>query len=174
MIFVYKILFVLMLLNTPAYAYSHPKGLYTLEYPVPMPNVSLTDEQNNYTNILNTNSNLTIFVFWSQSCHPCLKEMKHLEKLQKKAKKDNIEIKLVSPTSEWSNPTQERAFLTKYGAPTLPFYNDKNNTLSLKLGIGSTPYTVIMDRFGKKIATIQGYIDWDSKKLYNQIKNLIK
>ena len=100
--------------------------------------------------------------------------MKYLEKLYKKAKKDNIDIKLVSPSSEWSNPTEERAFLTKYGAPTLPFYNDNNNALSLKLGIGTTPYTVIMDKHGKKVATIQGYIDWDSKKLYKQIKTLIK
>ena len=170
----YKIFFLLTLIATNSFAYTHPKGLYTLQYPVSMPNVSIINEQNDAEEILNTNSNLTIFVFWSQSCHPCLKEMKHLEKLQKKAKKDNIEIKLVSPTSEWSNPTQERAFLTKYGAPTLPFYNDTNNTLSLKLGIGSTPYTVIMDRFGKKVATIQGSVDWSSKKLYNQIKNLIK
>jgi hypothetical protein len=31
-----------------------------------------------------------------------------------------------------------------------------------------------MDRYGKKVATIQGYVDWDSKKLYKQIKKLIK
>ena len=158
-----------MLLTTNAYSYSHPKGLYILEYPVPMPNVSLNNEENVSSSILKTNSNLTIFVFWSQSCYPCLKEMKALEKLYKKAQEDNIDIKLVSPSSEWSNPTQERAFLTKYGAPTIPFYNDKDNALSLKLGIGTTPYTVIMDKHGKKVATIQGYIDWNSKKLYKQI-----
>ncbi len=165
----YKILFILMILSTNAYSYTHPKGLYVLEYPVSMPNISIYNEQNIASPVLETNSNLTIFVFWSQSCYPCLKEMKALEKLYKKAKKDNIDIKLVSPSSEWKNLNEERAFLTKYGAPTIPFYNDKDNALSLKLGIGSTPYTVIMDKAGKKVATIQGYIDWDSKKLYKQI-----
>lgn len=170
----YKILFILTLFSTSAFAYSHPKGLYTLEYPVSMPNVSLTDQNNNTLDILNTSANLTIFVFWSQSCYPCLKEMKNLEKLYKKAKKDNIDIKLVSPSSEWNNLNEERAFLSKYGAPTIPFYNDTNNALSLKLGIGSTPYTVIMDRFGKKVATIQGYTNWEAKKLYKQILSLIR
>ena len=170
----YKILFILMILSTNAYSYTHPKGLYVLEYPVPMPDVSLTDEQDNSSRIIATTAKLTIFVFWSQSCYPCLKEMKYLEALYKKAKKDNIEIKLVSSSSELKDTSQKREFLTKYGAPTIPFYNDNNNALSLKLGIGSTPYTVIMDRYSKKVATIQGYVDWDSKKLYKQIKKLIK
>ena len=69
---------------------------------------------------------------------------------------------------------EERKFLAKYGAPTLPFYNDENNRLSLSLGIGSTPYTVIMNRSGKKVATIQGEADWNSEKLYKMIKKLIK
>lgn len=57
---------------------------------------------------------------------------------------------LISPASEWKDNAEERKFLAKYGAPTLPFYNDENNRLSLSLGIGSTPYTVIMNRSGKK------------------------
>ena len=169
-----KILFILTLIATNAYSYTHPKGLYVLQYPVPMPSVSLVDENNNSSPILNTSSDLTIFVFWSQSCYPCLKEMKDLEKLYKKAQNDNISIKLVSSSKEWDNFKTERTFLTKYGAPSIPFYSDTDNSLSLKLGIGTTPYTVIMDKSGKKVATIQGSINWGSKNLYKQIQNLIK
>lgn len=168
----YKLLFILTFFTANAYSYTHPKGLYVLEYPVPMPNVSLIDENSNSAPIMNTSSDLTIFVFWSQNCYPCLKEMKDLEKLYKKAQNDNISIKLVSSSKEWSDFQTERTFLTKYGAPSIPFYSDTNNSLSLKLGIGTTPYTVIMNKSGKKIATIQGSIDWSSKKLYKQIKSL--
>ena len=169
----YKILFIIMFITTNAYSYTHPKGLYVLEYPVNMPNVSLISEKNIETPILNTTSDLTVFVFWSQNCRPCIKEMKDLEKLYKTAQNDNIAINLVSSSKEWKNNSEERAFLEKYGAPTIPFYNDTDNTLSLKLGIGSTPYTVIMDKNGKKVATIQGSVSWN-KKLYKQIKALIK
>ena len=100
--------------------------------------------------------------------------MKDLEKLYKKALNDNISIKLVSSSKEWDDFKTERTFLTKYGAPSIPFYSDTDNSLSLKLGIGSTPYTVIMDKSGKKVATIQGSINWGSKKLYKQIQNLAK
>ena len=117
---------------------------------------------------------LTIMIFWSQSCFPCLREMKSLEKFYPKAAKDNIGVMLISPASEWKDNAEERKFLAKYGAPTLPFYNDENNRLSLSLGIGSTPYTVIMNRSGKKVATIQGEADWNSEKLYKMIKKLIK
>jgi hypothetical protein len=99
--------------------------------------------------------------------------MKGLEKLYKTAQNDNIAINLVSSSKEWNNNSEERAFLEKYGAPTIPFYNDTDNTLSLKLGIGSTQYTVIMNKFGKKVATIQGSVSWN-KKLYKQIKSLLK
>jgi len=170
----YRLLLTLCLISFNAIAYSGPRGLYVLEYPVNMPDVSLISEQNQREFIKNTNADLTIMIFWSQTCAPCLREMKYLEQFYPKAAKDNINVMMVSPAKEWKNHEEERQFLTKYGAPTLPFYNDKNNKLSLSLGIGTTPYTVIMDRNGKKVATIQGEADWSSKKLYKQIKKLIK
>lgn len=170
----YYILSLFFLITFNANAYTHPKGLYVLEYPVNMPNIPLISENGNQSSILNNTSDLTIMVFWSQSCYPCLKEMKYLEKLYPKAAKDNIKIMLISSSSEWNNNQEERMFLSKYKAPTIPFYNDIDNKLSLSLGIGSTPYTVIMDKNGKKVATIQGEADWASSKLYKNIKSLIK
>lgn len=157
-----------------AKAYSGPKGLYVLEYPVNMPDITLTSENDENIRILDSNAELTILIFWSQSCFPCLREMKRLEKFYPQALEDNIKVMLVAPDSEWRNKSDERKFLTKYGAPTIPFFNDTENKLSLSLGIGSTPYTVIMNKQGKKVATIQGEADWSSNKLYKQIKQLIK
>jgi len=174
MIRLYRILLILCLISFKAIAYSPLGELYVLEYPVDMPNVSLISEQNQRQFIRNTQADLTIMIFWSQNCAPCLREMKYLEKFYPKAARDNVNVMLVAPASEWDNYKEERQFLTKYGAPTIPFYHDKNNKLSLSLGIGSTPYTVIMDRNGKKVATIQGETDWSSKKLYKKIKKLIK
>ncbi len=164
----------LLFLSFSAFASYHPKGLYILQYPVSMPNISLISENNEPSPILATSSDLTIFVFWSQSCYPCLKELKSLEKFKQKALKDNINLVLVSPASEWKNSAEQRAFLQKYGAHSISFFNDKDNALSLSLGIGSTPYTVIMDKNGKKVATIQGTTNWNASKLYKQIKSLKK
>ena len=170
----YRLLLCLLFVSFNAAAYSGPKGLYTLEYPVNMPDVSVISENGMPIRIPSLRNDLTIMIFWSQSCFPCLREMKSLEKFYPKAAKDNIGVMLISPASEWKDNAEERKFLAKYGAPTLPFYNDENNRLSLSLGIGSTPYTVIMNRSGKKVATIQGEADWNSEKLYKMIKNLIK
>lgn len=168
----YRLILLLLFISFNAQAYTGPKGLYTLQYPVNMPNVMLTAENGEEISILKNPSDLTIMIFWSQSCAPCLREMKALEKFYPTAAKDNIKVMLVSPTAEWKSPEEERKFLTKYGAPTLPFYNDNNNKLSLSLGIGSTPYTVIMNKAGKKVATIQGEANWSSEKLYKMIKKL--
>lgn len=169
----YRLVLLLLLISFNAAAYTGPKGLYTLQYPVNMPDVMLVDENGKEESILNSTADLTIMIFWSQSCSPCLREMKALEKFYPTAAEDNIRVILVSPASEWNSNTEERKFLTKYGAPTLPFYNDINNKLSLSLGIGSTPYTVIMNKAGKKVATIQGEANWSSEKLYKMIKKLI-
>ena len=168
------LLLALILFSADVSAYGAPLGLYVLEYPVKMPDVSLINEHNKTEPILNTSADLTILIFWSQTCAPCLREMKYLERLYPKAKKDNINVMLVSPASDWHSKKEERLFLKKYGAPTIPFYNDVKNKLSLSLGIGTTPYTVIMDKNGKKIATIQGETDWDSSSFYKKIKKLIK
>ena len=168
-----KVLFTLFLIFCSATANAHPNGLYVLEYPVNMPDISITDENGDPFQILDSSAELTIMTFWSKTCFPCIKEMKHLERFAKKAQADNILTILVSSAGEWSNNLQQRQFLTKYGAPTIPFYNDKENALSLSLGIGSTPYTVIMNKNGKKVATIQGEINWSSDKLYHKILRLI-
>ena len=170
----YRLALVLCLVSFNVAAYSGPRGLYVLKYPVSMPDVSLVSEHNRAAPILETDSDLTILVFWSQSCAPCLREMKYLEEFYPKAAHDNINVMLVSSASEWKTSKEERRFLSKYGAPTIPFYNDVNNRLSLSLGIGTTPYTVIMDRNGKKVATIQGETNWGSGRLYKMIKKLIK
>ncbi len=167
-----RLLVLLFLISFNAHAYSGPKGLYILEYPVNMPDVTVLSETGSSTPILGAEADLTVIVFWAQSCAPCLREMKTLEKFYQTAAKDNIRVMLISPASEWKSNTEERKFLAKYGAPTIPFYNDVDNQLSLKLGIGSTPYTVIMDKSGKKVATIQGEADWSSDKLYQKIKQL--
>lgn len=170
----YLLLFVLCLstFNASAFSLWEADHLYVLEYPVDMPNVSLVSEQNRSYAVRNSNSALTILIFWSQNCSVCLREMKDLEELYPKAAKDDIKIMMVAPAAEWKSRKEERKFLAKYGAPTIPFYNDVKNKLSLKLGIGSTPYTVIMNKAGKKVATIQGETDWSSKKLYKKIKAL--
>lgn len=174
MLSLFRIFFCIMLYSTAAQAYSGPKGLYVLEYPVDMPSVSVTSEQGQALPIADASSDLTVMFFWSQNCFPCLREMKYLEKFYHKASRDNIRVMLISSASEWKDSREERLFLIKYGAPTIPFYLDTDNRLSLSLGIGSTPYTVIADRRGKKVATIQGEADWNSDKLYAQIKKLIK
>lgn len=168
----YRLLLVLCFITSNASAFWESDNLYVLEYPVDMPDVSIVSEQNRAYAIRKSKADLTIMTFWSQSCTPCLREMKDLQALYTKAAKDNIRIMLVAPAAEWKSHTEERQFLTKYGAPTLPFYNDENNKLSLSLGIGSTPYTVIMNKEGKKVATLQGEADWSSQKLYKKIKKL--
>lgn len=169
-----RLLFLFCLISFGASAYSGPRGLYVLEYPVDMPDVSLVSEEYLKKPIRETNADLTVMIFWSQNCAPCLREMRDIENLYPKAARDNIDFMLVSSSSEWTNSEEERLFLTKYGAPTVPFYSDPHNKLSLSLGIGSTPYTVIMDKNGKKVATLQGEANWSSAKLYKQIQKLIK
>jgi len=172
----YYLLFVLCFItfNASAFPFWESDNLYVLEYPVNMPEISVLSEKGQYYSVRRSKTDLTIMVFWSQSCAPCLREMKDLEELYHKAKKDKITVMLIGSDSEWKSRTEERKFLAKYGASTVPFYHDIKNKLSLKLGIGSTPYTVIMNKAGKKVATIKGETDWSSKKLYEKIKALKK
>lgn len=75
----YRLLLCLLFVSFNAAAYSGPKGLYTLEYPVNMPDVSVISENGTPIRIPSLRNDLTIMIFWSQSCFPCLREMKSLE-----------------------------------------------------------------------------------------------
>ena len=57
-----RVLLALLFLTTKAVAYGAPLGLYVLEYPVKMPDVSLINEQNKTEPILNTSADLTILI----------------------------------------------------------------------------------------------------------------
>lgn len=83
----YRLLLCLLFVSFNAAAYSGPKGLYTLEYPVNMPDVSVISENGMPIRIPSLRNDLTIMIFWSQSCFPCLREMKSLEKFYPKAAK---------------------------------------------------------------------------------------
>ena len=77
----YRLLAALLIISSNAAAYSGPKGLYVLEYPVNMPDVSVISENNIDTPILNTNADLTIMIFWAitkrnhHHCNHCLKRL---------------------------------------------------------------------------------------------------
>lgn len=83
----YRLLLCLLFVSFNAAAYSGPKGLYTLEYPVNMPDVSVISENGTPIRIPSLRNDLTIMIFWSQSCFPCLREMKSLEKFYPKRQK---------------------------------------------------------------------------------------
>ena len=103
-----------------------------------------------------------ILNFWASWCAPCIKEMKSLNSLQKKA--PYLRVITIS-----QDKTVEIAknFFNKNKHEALEKYFDKDKIVLSNFSLRGLPTTFIADKTYKVFAKVEGIIDWDSENFIN-------
>ncbi len=142
--------------------------------PKEIPSVNIYKTNGDTLDIKSLQGKPLIISFWSKNCRPCIRGLKSLNNFASIAKKEKqINTIMLSPSTEWGKAEYSQEMLSKYGAPNLTSYIDKNRKLSTKLGIPSTPHMIIINSSGKEIARIRGGANWDKKEVMQYIYNII-
>ena len=136
------------------------------------PGRQITHEDGKSYRLSDFKGQFVVAVFWSKTCGPCIKELRDLNTFYNNALPENIRLILISPSSEWTSSTEQRLFLTKYGAPDVEFYTDKKGKLASDFGIFSSPHTVLINEKSEEIGRIRGTAKWGDKRVLDYIKNL--
>lgn len=112
-----------------------------------------------------------VLSFWATWCKPCLRELPHLEKLQKKY--DGRVSVLAINIDETRSVNKVRPFLKSKGID-LRVPMDTSGDIRRLLQIGSAvPYVLVYDRHGNEVYSHTGYKDGDEQELEMQVRALL-
>ncbi len=140
-------------------------------------NIKLTDLESNqikasYVDLYDNKVDLSAFKgkkvlinYWATWCGPCIQEMPSLLIAQEALKVENYVFLLVS--DEAIKRISRFKDRKKYNFTYL-----KSTTSLASMRIFTLPTTVIFNEDGKKVKTMVGAIQWDSKQMIKKLKAL--
>ena len=140
-------------------------------------NIKLTDLESNqikasYVDLYDNKVDLSAFKgkkvlinYWATWCGPCIQEMPSLLKAQEVLKAENYVFLLVS--DEVIKRISRFKDRKNYNFTYL-----KSRTSLASMRIFTLPTTVIFNEDGKKVKTMVGAIEWDSKQMIKKLKAL--
>lgn len=140
-------------------------------------NIKLTDLESNqikasYVDLYDNKVDLSAFKgkkvlinYWATWCGPCIQEMPSLLKAQEALKAENYVFLLVS--DEAIKRISRFKDRKNYNFTYL-----ESTTSLASMRIFTLPTTVIFNEDGKKVKTMVGAIEWDSKQMIKKLKAL--
>ncbi len=137
-----------------------------------IPDVKLKDLNNKPASLGEYYKDGPILVnFWSLSCEPCKKEMKHLDHLNQKYAEENFRIVSVNIDNTRSM-AKVKSYVEskKYSFPVL---SDPRSALFRKAGGKVMPFTVLIDSEGSIIKRRMGYNPGDELEIEKDVKEMI-
>ena len=130
---------------------------------------------NNFTDLKDQSFEVrgpAILNFWATWCAPCIKELPDLETLGQKLGKDAT----VYLVNFGENTETIEAFKNKksklFGNNTVLLKDTKMSGLR-SYGLRGVPTTILINRSGEAVETIQGMKDWGATDIVNEIREKI-
>jgi len=149
--------------NCFANAYSELKAGEYLR-PVTMLGINVLDK-----NLSSYRGKPLIINVWASWCGPCRAEMTSLERLKLADTNDSFNLIGVS-----TDDYHKRAIaLVKQTGITFDNFRDRNLVLEKMLGANRIPLTIFVDREGKIIQKINGFMKWDHPSMIKMVKGIL-
>jgi peroxiredoxin len=120
------------------------------------------NNQNKLSKLNLSGAQYYILDFWNLGCAPCRREHKEIKLQLKKLKEKNIEVIGIS-TDDADQYKSWQTYLTKNNYSWQNYLEDKNNSLTKRLAIGSYPNYVILNSDGEIISSYGSFSDISNK-----------
>jgi len=133
----------------------------------PYPNLFLLNSANQRHNIIDTNSKLTMLVFWASWCGPCRMEIPLLKEIQTEYKGKGLDIVSISIDENMDNWKQALSH-EKMNWSQYIVDKDKIDMVKQQFNFSAIPLVVFTDKTGKEIMKFTGY-DKEQKKNYEAV-----
>ncbi|MEJ7679351.1 MAG: TlpA disulfide reductase family protein [Segetibacter sp.] len=133
----------------------------------PYPNLFLLNAANKRANIIDTNSKLTMLVFWASWCGPCRMEIPLLKEIQTEYKGKGLSMVSISIDENMDNwkqaLSQEKMNWSQYLVD-----KDKIDMVKQQFNFSAIPLVVFTNKTGKEIMKFTGY-NKEQKKNYEAV-----
>ena len=112
-------------------------------------------------NLTKYNGKLLLMNFWATWCEPCKEEMPSLDKLAVDKNFNNLGILAINIGQEKMSKIEQ--FYTKTKIENLDIFYDTDVRLAKKFLLRGVPTTLIINKEGKEIARVVGYINFQDE-----------
>ncbi len=132
--------------------------------PKPMPAFAFTDADDRPVDLTDFKGKAVLLNFWATWCHPCVKEMPSLNKLQAAMTRDVGKEKfVVLPLSlDGASWRKVKPFYEDNKLANLGIYFDKKKKAMQTLDVGILPTSILIDAQGRELGRSEGEADWDT------------
>ncbi|CAG4923072.1 unnamed protein product [Acidocella sp. C78] len=109
--------------------------------------------------------------FWATWCPPCRAELPTLLALDPKIRADGMRVLPISVDSQGIKAV--RPYFARHHITGVPMLLDPSSSALDAFNIGGIPFTVIVDRAGQMVASLQGAGDWDTPATIARLRRLV-
>lgn len=146
-------------------------GVQLRNEPILMPEVSVLDSFDKSIELKSFKGKYLLVNFWATWCPPCVKELPSLERLQ--LAMGNNEFKVMAVSIDLAGMKVARKSYEKMGITELGLYLDSEASSFNMLGLRVVPSTLLIDRQGKIVGSVQGPLEWDDPMFVRNLKEFI-
>lgn len=140
-------------------------------YSQQIPNVQLTSLQGEDFQLQEFTSETPVMInFWSLTCAPCKREMRHLDAFEKRFE----DFKIVSINIDTPKSLARVKSYVRSNDYSFQVFLDPEQQIFQKLGGRLMPYSIFVDQGGAIISRHVGYAPGDEKKYAKTIQSLTK
>ena len=128
--------------------------------PRPAPQTAFADGEGRTVTLADFRGRVVLLNLWATWCGPCVEEMPALDRLQAALGGDDFTVLALSLDRKGLEVV--RPFYEKLALKHLAIHVDDRNEMAEALGVRALPSTILIDRAGATVGTLQGAAAWDS------------
>jgi thiol-disulfide isomerase/thioredoxin len=145
--------------------------LVAVDPPRPLPAAAFTDANGEPHHLSEFAGRGLVVNLWATWCAPCVAEMPALQDFAKVAASDGI---LVLPlASDRGGKEAVQKFYAEHGITALPIWLDPKAEAAAAWGARGLPTTLIVDRQGREVGSLEGAIDWAAEATLAGVRKLV-
>ena len=157
------------------FAFMHADAAYSLK-PLdrrPLaPDFTLNDMDGRVHRLYGLRGKVVLVNFWATWCPPCRAEMPALQRAWDRLKDDDFAMLAVAVNE--NERSIANFLLTLSPPPTFTVLFDEHMDTSRLWPLKALPATFVVDKKGRVAYIMHGALDWDSPRIINRIKQLVK
>ena len=139
--------------------------------PQPLPDFHFLDAFGRRLTLAHFRGEGLVVNFWATWCPPCRAELPTLVALNPRIRGDGIRVLPISVDSQGIKAV--RPYYAKHHITGVPILLDPRSSALDAFDVNGIPFTVIVDRTGQMVASLQGAGDWNTPATIAQLRKLI-
>jgi thiol-disulfide isomerase/thioredoxin len=139
--------------------------------PQPAPQAGFTDADGKSVSLADFQGKPVVVNLWATWCHPCLKEMPSLDRLQ--AALDG-KLAVAAVSEDRGGAERIVRFVEAMDLKKLKIYLDPKSDVAHAFKVRGLPTSIVIDAKGRVVGRVEGAAEWDSAQMIDLLKPFLE